>query len=93
MPKHIARSDPHYFDALFLQECIAPLISLRPVTHIMCNAIDLDPELGAGAIKVEHIGPDGMLPAKFDPSGFPRSSRQRRPSGSDMFLRSRRALV
>ena len=42
----------------------AALIAFRSVFSVVAPAVDLDGEPRLGAIKIEHVGPDRMLPSK-----------------------------
>ena len=38
--------------------------ALRPIRHIMNNAIEFDCEPSASTIEIKHVGTDRMLPSK-----------------------------
>jgi hypothetical protein len=56
--------DPHNRQALRLEPFVAALIALRAVLRIVADTVDLDGESRLGAIEVEHVGSDRMLPSK-----------------------------
>ena len=59
----------HYFDPLLPQPGIALRIALRPITHVVNDAIDFNRDLGLGAVEVENVGSDRMLAAKVNAVG------------------------
>ncbi len=67
--QHLSRRYPHDGNPLLRQPRVALQISHRPVAPVMGNPVDLDAQLGLGAIEIQHIGPDRMLAAEFYPAG------------------------
>ncbi len=61
--------DPHHSYALRFEPRVPAPITFRPVLQVVTRAVDLDGEPGLGAVKVEHIGSDRMLPSKRGRSG------------------------
>ena len=61
--------EPEHCKALFIQPKITLLVTLWPVSAIMCFSIDFDGELYSEARKIQHIRPDWMLSAEFVTTG------------------------
>jgi hypothetical protein len=56
--------DPHHCHAPRFEPRVPAPITFRPALQVMAQAVDLDREPRFGAVKVEHIGSDRMLPSK-----------------------------
>jgi len=65
----IGRGYSHHFYAACLQPGIALRVTSRPVAHIVARAVDFDREPRFGAIEVEHVRTDRMLPPKDGTAG------------------------
>jgi hypothetical protein len=47
---------------MFPEPSAAPIIALRSVVHVMTYSINLDREMRVGAVEIEHVRTDRMLP-------------------------------
>ena len=59
-----ARRDADYRYTPRLEPFIAFNVALRPISHVVSDAIEFDRKPGFGTIKVENVGADRMLPSK-----------------------------
>ena len=60
----VGRKYAQHFDALASQPSRTRLIPLRTITGLMRKAINLDRQLGGGAVEIEDVGADRMLLTK-----------------------------
>jgi hypothetical protein len=63
-PVQIACGNSYNRDAAFLKPGIALKIALRTRAHIVTDPVDLDCKLRLGAIEIEYVRSNRMLPAK-----------------------------
>ena len=63
--KNLFRRDAYNFYPALLEPIVAYPIALWPLTHIMRNAINFDPDLCGGTVKIDHVFSDWMLSAKL----------------------------
>ena len=66
MDTYVFGDDPEDQQALLFKPCGPASVVLDAVRERMGRAINLDGQLGFGAVEVEHIGTDGMLSAEFE---------------------------
>ena len=59
--------ESEYFDAFFCQAPAARFILLDPFGNTMLKAVELDGEFSAGAIKIQNVITNHVLPPKFEP--------------------------
>src|SRR5580692_9122544 len=57
----LRRGNAHHCHAVFLEPSVALFVVLRPIAHVVADAIDLDGEVCLWAIEVEHVRSDRML--------------------------------
>lgn len=62
---HLSCRDAQDIQTPRLKPTVARSIPIGPVTHVVGYSVDLDRELHGGAIEVDDIGPDRMLPTKL----------------------------
>jgi hypothetical protein len=60
------RRNPHHPEPVFLQKSCPRIIALRPISHLVSDAIDFDDQPFRKATKVDDVGTDGMLPPKLE---------------------------
>ena len=60
----VLRGDTQHPHSLRFNPLVARLIAVGPVAHVVGDAVDLDRELGGGAVEVEHVAADRMLAAE-----------------------------
>ena len=63
--ENLFRRNAYNFYPALLEPIVADHIALGPLTHIMRNAIDFDPDLCGGTIKIDHVFSDWMLSTKL----------------------------
>jgi hypothetical protein len=64
--QHVGSSDPQHLISLFFKHRRSRHVPLRPVTHIMRGAVDLDHQLRCRAVKVRAILTDRVLFSECD---------------------------
>ena len=64
--QHLSGGYPHDFNPVFVQPGIALFITLGPITHVMCNSVNLKSDLRHGAVKIENIWSYRVLATKVD---------------------------
>jgi hypothetical protein len=64
--KDILRRNAQDLDVLAIQPLCSPFVSLRPITEVMRNPVDLDRELGCRTVEVQDVLTDRMLPPKLE---------------------------
>ncbi len=57
-------SNPHNRYAVRFEKRVTALITLRPIAECVRDTVNLNGEPSLGAIEVEHVRPDRMLPRK-----------------------------
>lgn len=62
--EHFLRCDAYYPNSLLVQPLCSAPVTLRAITEIMDRAIDFDRQLCRGAVEIEHISADRVLPTE-----------------------------
>ena len=53
--QHVWCRDTHHLYPKRLQNPVATHVTLCLITHVMCYTIDLEADLGGGAVEIEHV--------------------------------------
>ncbi len=69
VPKHVSRRNPQRQNAFVCKPRISNSIPLRPVTHVVGDAVDFDRQPRTGTVEIEHIGTGRMLSPKLPAAG------------------------
>jgi hypothetical protein len=78
--RQIIHGNPHNFNPVRLEPGVALLIALRPVAHVMTYAVELNRQPRGGAIEIEDVRADWMLPAKDRLTWFTSSQSAPQPN-------------
>ena len=73
---YLARRNSQHVVTLLLKPPEPNLITLRPVPHVVSDALDLDHELGRRAIEVDHERSAWMLTAELELGLFQQAPQQ-----------------
>jgi hypothetical protein len=64
--ENVLRANSQYLNAADLQPFGPRIIAFWPTAKVMRCAVDLNRELRGGAVEIQHIRPNWMLPAETD---------------------------
>ncbi len=64
LTSQFACGNAHHRHAACLKPGVAPNVALRPIAHVVTHPINLDSKTCLGAIEIENIRADRMLPTK-----------------------------
>ena len=68
--KTVRREQGKHFVAVVSKETVARFVAPGSITGVVRKAVDLHREASAGAVEIDHIGPDGVLPAEPEAGPF-----------------------
>jgi hypothetical protein len=66
--KHVTSRNAQYSEPLRRQPAITPRVTLRPIPHLMRDAIDLNGNAWSQTREIQNIRPNRMLPPKAEPA-------------------------